>query len=111
MLMADQLEQGVDLFNQGKFFEAHEVWEDLWRETSGPHRICIQGLIQAAVGLYHRSKGNFIGARSQLGKAIRNLGACQENSTGWDIPDLVRQLASAGDGLDRSAPSPQIRRK
>lgn len=54
---------GVLLFNRGDFFEAHEVWEDLWMETSGPEKQFYQGLIQAAVGLCHFCNGNLRGAK------------------------------------------------
>jgi predicted metal-dependent hydrolase len=54
---------GILFFNQRAFFEAHEVWEDLWADTPGPERRFFQGLIQAAVGLYHYSNGNLRGAR------------------------------------------------
>src|SRR5262245_54282863 len=46
---------GIQLFNHRDFFEAHEVWEDLWQECAGPERRFYQGLIQAAVGLLHFS--------------------------------------------------------
>ena len=47
MLMRDLLEEGLLLFNEGKFYDAHEVWEDLWRATSDPVlKTCYQGLIQ-----------------------------------------------------------------
>jgi uncharacterized protein len=53
---------GIVLFNDQAFFEAHEVWEDLWTESHGTERRFIQGLIQAAVGLCHFSNGNLGGA-------------------------------------------------
>jgi hypothetical protein len=53
---------GIVLFNEGDFFEAHEVWEGLWLETTGAEKQFIQGLIQAAVGLCHFCNGNLRGA-------------------------------------------------
>ncbi|HEV8060708.1 MAG TPA: DUF309 domain-containing protein [Gemmataceae bacterium] len=53
---------GVLLFNEQEFFEAHEVWEDLWAESHGDTRRFYQGLIQAAVGLCHFANGNVRGA-------------------------------------------------
>src|SRR5262245_57419384 len=49
---------GVLFFNRRDFFEAHEVWEDLWQECTGPERKFVQALIQAAVALYHFGNGN-----------------------------------------------------
>ncbi len=53
---------GVLFFNAGDFFEAHEVWEDLWADSHGDERKFVQGLIHAAVGLHHFSVGNLGGA-------------------------------------------------
>ncbi len=53
---------GIQFFNRRDFFEAHEVWEDQWHETTGPERRFIQALIQAAVSLFHFGNGNVRGA-------------------------------------------------
>ena len=92
MFMADLLEQGIILFNSGKFYEAHEIWEDLWRLTEGPLKICYQGLIQAAVGMHHLSNLNEAGAASQFQKSIRNLEAGGAAAIDLDIEGLVQQL-------------------
>ena len=53
---------GILFFNDRDFFEAHEVWEDVWTESTGPQRRFYQGLIQAAVALHHFRNGNVRGA-------------------------------------------------
>jgi len=53
---------GILFFNRRDFFEAHEVWEEVWTESSGPERRFYQGLIQAAVALHHFRNGNVRGA-------------------------------------------------
>jgi predicted metal-dependent hydrolase len=53
---------GILFFNRRDFFEAHEVWEDLWHASTGPERRFIQALIQAAVALFHFGNGNVRGA-------------------------------------------------
>ena len=53
---------GILFFNARDFFEAHEVWESLWMTCTGPERRFVQGLIQAAVALYHFGNGNLRGA-------------------------------------------------
>ena len=95
MLMANLLEDGLLLFNDGKYYEAHEAWEDLWRVTLDPRlKTCYQGLIQAAVGLHHLHRGNRVGAGSQLSKSMHNLsGPGGALTTTLDIPDLIQQLA------------------
>ena len=58
----DRYLAGIQFFNRRDFFEAHEVWEDLWHATAGPERRFIQALIQAAVALFHFGNGNVRGA-------------------------------------------------
>jgi uncharacterized protein len=53
---------GIDHFNRGDYFEAHEVWEDLWHDCPAADRLFYQSLIQAAVALYHSANGNRVGA-------------------------------------------------
>jgi hypothetical protein len=100
MFMSDLLDGGLILFNSGKYFEAHEVWEDLWRGIKDPQqKACCQGLIQAAVGLHHLRNGNTLGARSQLQKSIRNLELGSEKLPELDIAHLVSELRGVLDHL------------
>jgi len=48
--MDPRLQRGVAAFNAGNFFEAHEIWEDLWGETVGQEKLLLQGLVQIAAG-------------------------------------------------------------
>ena len=71
--MADLLRAGIFFFNAGRYFEAHEAWEDLWRPTRGPLRLYYQGLVQAAVGMHHFGRGNRNGGRAQVTKSLAKL--------------------------------------
>jgi len=44
----DALARGAKLFNQGKHWEAHEAWEELWLALDDEPKLFVQGLIQAA---------------------------------------------------------------
>ena len=68
------LERGLALFNARFYFDAHEIWEDWWRDTSLPEKQIVQGLIQAAVAMHHYSTGNRAGALSVMERALRNFG-------------------------------------
>ena len=90
--MQGLFERGVAEFNDRSFFEAHDTWEELWRETTGPHRLFYQGLIQTAVGFYHLSNGNFRGACSQFGKALIKLGEYVPQYEGIETLLLVEEI-------------------
>lgn len=58
-----QYREGLRLFNEEEFFDCHDVLEELWSETQGEEKKFIQGLIQAAVALFHFGNENFGGAK------------------------------------------------
>lgn len=99
---------GNIFFNSGHYFEAHEAWEDLWRDTADESSLLYQGLIHAAVGLHHLEKGNSRGGYSQLRKALAKLEPYGTSSRGIDLRDLVSQLRSIL--ADRTSGPPAIRR-
>lgn len=90
--MNDLFLRGIEEFNRQFFFEAHDIWEELWMETTGQHRLFYQGMIQAAVGFYHLSNGNYKGAGSQFGKSLAKLEQYLPAFAGVDIQLLVDAL-------------------
>jgi predicted metal-dependent hydrolase len=68
-----RFQEAIELFNRQEFFACHDVLEDLWSETLGPERDFLQGLIHAAVALFHFSEGNLGGARKMHDSALRYL--------------------------------------
>ena len=91
-----ELERGVDLFNRACFFEAHEVLEDIWRSVGReePGRRHWQGLVQLAVAFHHQSTGNFLGARSVMERALRNLHGGDETFPDLDLDRLRTDLTA-----------------
>ena len=100
---------GVLFFNDQDFFQAHEVWEDLWAEAHGLERKFYQGLIQAAVGLCHFGNGNVGGAVKLYHSSKAYMEPCGSPFLGLDVADFWLQMGQcfqvllAGDSLDRSA--------
>ena len=69
----ENLQSGQELFNQGKFFEAHEVWEEKWIDSEGDERHLLQGLIQIAAGFYKLQVGMPNGTVKLLQKGSGHL--------------------------------------
>lgn len=86
-----RLSEGVRLFNEGRFFEAHEVWEELWTPTRGPERLFLQSIIHLAVGLYHTQQRNREGAVRQLRKGLKKLAGYLPEAYGLDTLALYRR--------------------
>jgi ribulose-phosphate 3-epimerase len=57
------LARGVELFNQGEYWEAHEAWEGAWMpHRHEPEGDFYKGLVQVAAGFYHYHRHNRNGA-------------------------------------------------
>jgi hypothetical protein len=65
---------GVEKFNAGDWFEAHDDWEEVWRRSSGRRAEMLKSLIQLAVGLCHHFNGNLLGARKLYRSFLANRG-------------------------------------
>lgn len=83
--MDERFEQACRHFDTQEYFEAHEVWEDLWNEASGAEHAFLQGLIQVAVALHHAGNENWSGTRKLLARA---LGYLEKGASAGDSVDL-----------------------
>jgi uncharacterized protein len=84
--------RGIDHFNRGEFFEAHEVWEDLWIELNDEQKGFYHGLIQAAVTLHHARRGNPNGARSLYRRMYANLEGYLPAYLGLDVEKFLARM-------------------
>jgi predicted metal-dependent hydrolase len=71
--LPEEFLRGVALFNDGKFFECHEVWETIWLKAEGDEREFLHAMIQVAAALVHLQRGNLKGAQSVSARAIGKL--------------------------------------
>jgi len=84
--------QGIAYFNACEFFEAHEVWEDLWKSYTGELRLFYKGLIQAAVALHHFGNGNIRGARKVYRSSRGYLIQYGPTCVGMDLEKFLAQF-------------------
>jgi len=84
--------EGIKHFNECDFFEAHEVWEELWTDYRGPSRKFYQGLIQAAVALYHFGNGNIRGARKLYHSSSEYLASYRPKHLGLDLEKFLSEF-------------------
>jgi hypothetical protein len=75
---SEALREGIDLFNQERFWEAHEVLEEIWHPATGVDREIIQGLILAAAAFVHYQKNEASVCLSILGRAKDKLGVTDQ---------------------------------
>ncbi|MCS6886519.1 MAG: DUF309 domain-containing protein [Acidobacteriota bacterium] len=82
----------VQLYNEGKFYEAHEEWEQLWKIAQGDSKLFYQALIQAAAALLHHQNGNKRGAEVCLAKSLEKLSRLPKRFLGIDTEAYSKSL-------------------
>ena len=83
---------GLQAYEEKDFFEAHELWEELWSEYYLSDRTLIQGLIQLAVSFVHLGNGNLKGAKSLLKKSTDKFSSYSGLHRGINIDKLKQQI-------------------
>ena len=105
--------KGLESFNSGHFYDAHEHWEEVWLETPNPDKLFLQGLIQVAAAFHHYSHANRQGCRNLLQAGLLKLDFFPEKHWGLTIAPLrasVRWWLAALSAGDSPSPDkiPQI---
>ena len=101
--------EGIALFNDVEFFEAHDAWEELWQEYHGDDRKFFQGLIQVAVCLHHFGNGNIRGAKKLFISSTAYLEPFGPIHLGCNIEQLIKELtACCQEILDSTEEYPKI---
>ncbi|HSF24944.1 MAG TPA: DUF309 domain-containing protein, partial [Blastocatellia bacterium] len=94
--------EGIEHFNARRYFDAHEVWEEIWLRSSGQTKLFYQMLIQAAVGLHHYERGNIRGASGMFKNVIGKLERLPGTYMSIDLIEFARQFKSYFAGLDEN---------
>ncbi len=88
---------GIDLYNAGDFFAAHDVWESRWMGEVGPdEKLFLQALIQSAVAFYHLELGRRGAARQMYLRAKEKFARLKRDRfMSLDLVDYQERLAGA----------------
>lgn len=95
------LEEFVDLFNKGAFWESHEALEPAWRRNRSDF---YHGLILYASAWVHQDRGNPHGVEAQLAKAEPLLRQYAPGYLGIDVLAILEQGHKLGAGRPAKAP-------
>jgi len=114
----DRFRHGVDLFNHGCYWEAHEAWEDLWLplEKEDPVRVFIQGLIQGSAALLKIRLGQPKPAHSIWSRGKERLSKIRSGQPdgsfqGIQIDDFCHRIDEILQQEDPNFKKPQINLK
>ena len=99
--------KGIEHFNRHEFFEAHDIWEELWREMKGDDsRKFFQGLIHAAVALHHYRNGNLAGAGRLWAYCVEHLNPFRPLCHNLDVDEFLGRMWEIMDAIYQAAPPP-----
>ena len=82
----------LNLFNNQKWYEAHDAFEDIWNTLDGDERQIIQGILQVSVSQFHLSKGNLNGATILLGEGLGRIQNRTNIDFGIDLESFCKCL-------------------
>ena len=100
-------QEGIDLFNRGDFFLAHEAWEEIWRSTTPEPRHLFQGLVQVAAALHQiLDLKRTIGPRYTFAKARGHLEPFAPVACGLDVAGLLEAVGRWQEWLEAGGERP-----
>lgn len=101
--MGDLLAEGIGLFNSGRYWDAHEVWERAWiPDRKGADSGFYKGLIQIAAGCLHYSRHNRRGAINKWRSGMDYLRPYMPVHNRVRLAPLVEQVAGYLAAIDGS---------
>lgn len=76
-----KMAEGIALFNEQKYWECHESFEDLWMEDKNdPARNIYWAIIQVAAACIHYRDDKIVGAQGMINKSKEKFRRCREQN-------------------------------
>ena len=95
----EAIERAVELFNDEKYWEAHEALESAWKSSSGAEKGILNGIILVAAAFVHDEKDESEICLSILQRAGKKLDGTGGTYHGIDvdrIADLIARIINTG---------------
>jgi CheY-like chemotaxis protein len=86
--LADLARTGIERFNRGEFYAAHDALEEAWMGDSGPGRDLYRGILQVGIAYYQIEQGNYRGAVKMLLRVRQWLDPLPSVCRGVDVAGL-----------------------
>jgi predicted metal-dependent hydrolase len=99
------------LYAAGRYFDAHEALEVVWRRSDALPMRFLQGMIQWSVAFEHHRRGNAHGALALLDRARANLHGAPPGYLGVDLSAwtaAAEGLRRAFAAWDAGGPRPEV---
>ena len=96
--------KGIELFNQGEFYQAHEPLEEAWMKTLSPERDLYQGILQIGLAYHQITRGNYRGSLKMFQRGFRNLSPLGDGLLGIDLAQLLEDARIVEAALRKIGP-------
>ncbi len=96
--------QGLQAFNQGKYYAAHEHFEDAWRASEDDTREFYRALLHISGGFYRLTQNRPGAARKFFARALHWLQYFPDSFLGFNIDALKSQLSTSIHSIDAGHP-------
>lgn len=102
--LPDLAREGIRLFDEHEFWEAHEVLEHAWIQEQRPVRDLYRSILQVGVAYYQIQQGNYRGAIKMFLRAVQWLDPLPDECQGIDLAQFKRDAAAARAALEALPP-------
>jgi predicted metal-dependent hydrolase len=96
--------KGMELFNAGEFWLAHEALEEAWNEENGAVRELYRAILQTAVIYLHITRDNYSGAIKVYERVQKWIRPWPETCRGIQIGQLRREMEAVITEVKRLGP-------
>jgi GNAT superfamily N-acetyltransferase len=102
---AETVVEATRLFDEGRPFAAHEVFEARWKDAPEYERDLWQGMAQLCVAVTHALRGNGVGAARLLDRGRGRLARYADTGGATYTLDLDAWAARAQAAVDAATPT------
>jgi uncharacterized protein len=103
--MDARLRDGIRLFNEGRFFECHEILEAFYHEAADENKPFVEGLIQLAAAFrMYRDFGEIKGPVRMIHQALIRFENYQPSFLQIQVKDLCQAAEAWTKAVENAAP-------
>jgi predicted metal-dependent hydrolase len=92
VVVSEKFREGIKLFNKGYHWEAHEAWEDVWREEQGDGKTFAQAFVQMAAGYSFIKLSKLDSVKYLFNKAIEKFHQYENLDSGLSLGPLIEGM-------------------
>ncbi len=105
---------GIEYFNSGRFFPAHEAWETSWKQCKGTADAeFFKGLSQLGAGYVHLMRGNPHGAHALIRRGAGRIQRYGQRHRGVEAQLVAGEALAQADEVEAAEkagrPLPAVR--